>query len=243
MNNNRNRHAVVAAVLATATLLNACAHSPAYEPADPLERINRPIMDFNLKADKYVLRPVAKGYAAVVPPPVRSSIGNFFSNLFYPTTIANALLQGKFRQTGQDTLRFAMNSTIGLAGFLDVATSQGLPRHDEDLGQTLGRWGLGQGWFLMLPLLGPTTNRDLVGRVGDNWTEILQYVDGVSFEDRILLGSVRIVDGRARLLNADGALEQQLDPYVFVRTLYLERRRNLVYDGQAPQEDFDLDEE
>jgi phospholipid-binding lipoprotein MlaA len=225
--------------------LAACAHSPAYDPSDPLERVNRPILSFNLKADKYVLKPVAKGYVKVVPAPARRGVSNFFDNLFYPTTIVNDLLQAKFEQSGRDTLRFVMNSTIGLVGFIDVATSQGLPKNDEDLGQTFGRWGLGQGWYLMLPLLGPSTNRDLVGTVGDNWTQILQYTDSesIGWPERIALAGVNAIDSRSKILDADKVLDQQLDKYVFMRTLYLERRQNLVYDGKPPEEDFGFEEE
>lgn len=222
--------------------LGACAHSPSYDPADPLEKVNRPIFTFNMKADKYVLRPVAKAYVEVVPDTARLGISNFLDNLFYPTTIVNDLLQAKFVQGGQDTLRFVLNTTIGLAGFLDVATGQGLKRNDEDLGQTFGRWGVGEGWYLMLPLLGPTSNRDLVGRVGDNWTEILQYNDSVTWTERIALAGVNVIDSRARLLGADKALDDQLDQYVFIRTAYLDRRQNLVYDGNPPEEDLGFDE-
>ena len=230
------------AILAAVVTLTGCAHAPAYEPADPLERINRPIFSFNRKVDQYVLRPAAKGYVKVVPQFARTGVSNFFNNLFYPTTIVNGLLQGKFRQSGDDTLRFVLNSTIGLAGFIDVATSQGLKRNDEDLGQTFGRWGVGEGWYLMLPLLGPSTNRDLVGRVGDNWTEILQYVDSVDTAERIALGAVQAIDHRSKLLDADRIIDQQLDPYVFFRTVYLEQRWNLVHDGNPPEENFDVEE-
>ena len=231
------------ALIVAALALTGCAHSPTYDPSDPLERVNRPIFTFNQKADKYVLRPVAVGYTKVLPATARLGVSNFFDNLFYPTTIVNDLLQAKFKQTGQDTLRFLFNTTVGLAGFLDVATGQGLPRHDEDLGQTFGRWGVGQGWYLMLPLLGPTTNRDLVGTVGDNWTQILQYTDNVTWPERIALTGVNIVDSRSKLLGADSMLNDQLDPYVFFRTAYLERRRALVYDGNPPPEDEDFDDE
>ena len=233
----------LAALMLATLALTGCAHSPTYDPSDPLERINRPIFTFNQKADKYVLRPVAVGYTKVLPATARKGVSNFFDNLFYPTTIVNDLLQAKFKQTGKDTLRFVLNTTIGLAGLIDVATGQGLPRNDEDLGQTFGRWGVGQGWYLMLPLLGPTTNRDLVGTVGDNWTEILQYTDNVTWPERIVLKGVEVIDDRSKLLGPDNMLNEQLDPYVFFRTAYLERRRALVYDGNPPAEDMDFDEE
>jgi phospholipid-binding lipoprotein MlaA len=223
---------VMAVVLASA----GCAHRSPYEPADPLEAINRPVFSFNMTADRYVLRPVAKTYAAVVPSAVRTGIYNFFENLFYPTVIVNDLLQGKFVQASRDTARFVMNSTYGLAGFLDPATMVGLEKNNEDLGQTLGRWGVGEGWYLMLPILGPTTNRDLIGRVGDNWTDPLQYVESIETGERIVLTGIQAIDGRSRLLDFDAILEQQFDPYVFMRTAYLERRLNQVYDGKPPLE-------
>jgi phospholipid-binding lipoprotein MlaA len=225
------------AVVMALVLANAgCAHRSPYEPADPLEAINRPVFSFNMTADRYVLRPVAKTYVSVVPSPLRTGVTNFFDNLFYPTVIVNDLLQGKFVQASRDTARFVLNSTYGLAGFLDPATMVGLQKNDEDLGQTLGRWGVGEGWYIMLPLLGPTTNRDLIGRIGDNWTDPLQYTDDITDAERIALAGLQAIDTRSRLLDFDAILEQQFDPYVFLRTAYLERRLNLVYDGQPPLE-------
>lgn len=230
--------------------LSACAHSPSYDPSDPLEKINRPIFQFNLKADKYVLQPVARTYVKVLPSPARKGVSNFFDNLFYPTTIVNDLLQAKFRQGAKDTIRFVMNSTVGLLGFIDVATGQGLPLNNEDLGQTFGRWGVGPGWYLMLPLLGPSTNRDLLGFVGDNWafqsnnpTNPLNYVDSLNFVERLAITGVGIVDDRSEILGSEKILEQQLDPYVFFRTVYLDRRTNLVYDGKPPEEVIDFGDE
>ena len=220
-----------------------CAHSPSYDPQDPLERINRPVFAFNRQADRYLVRPVAQTYVKVVPTVARTGVHNFFDNLFYPTTIVNDLLQGKLRQTGSDGLRFLMNSTIGLAGLLDVASGQGLSRHDEDLGQTFGSWGVGQGWYLMLPLLGPSTNRDLLGAIGDNWTDLLQYwPDNLALIDRLAIAGGKAIDHRAGLLGADSMLDQQLDPYVFIRSAYLAHRRDEVYDGHAPPEEG-LDDE
>lgn len=222
-------------------LLGGCAHSPSYDPSDPLEPVNRAIFTFNETADRYILRPVAKGYDAVTPDPVRRGISRFFSNLFYPTVLVNDLLQLKFRQFHEDLGRFVLNSTFGLAGFLDVATPSGLLEHDEDFGQTLGYWGVGPGWYLMLPVLGPSTNRDLVGRVGDYPTNPLVYVDNneVSWG----LGLLDRVEARAQFLPLDKVMEQQLDRYVFVRTGYLQNRLNKVYDGNPPKEDLGFEEE
>jgi len=224
-----------AAVAAMATfLLVGCAHNSPYEPADPLERINRPIYAFNTTADKYVLRPVTKTYVDYVPTPVRSSVSNFLDNLFYPTVVINGALQGKFKQSGLDLTRFLMNTTFGILGLFDPATMVGLEKHDEDLGQTLGHWGLGEGWYLMLPLLGPSTTRDLLGDVGDNWTSPLQYTDLEWWPERLAISAVGAIDTRAKLLDLDSVLEQQFDPYVFLRTAYLQRRLNQVFDGNPP---------
>lgn len=231
-----------AAALASTALLCACAHSPTYDPQDPLEKVNRAVYGFNVTADKYALRPVARVYADYLPSPVRTGVGNFLSNLSYPTVIVNDLLQGKLKQAGRDTGRFLMNSTFGLAGLLDPATMVGLTRNDEDFGQTLGKWGVGPGWYLMLPLLGPTTNRDFIGTLGDAVTEPSSYV---KVETRVVLLAADVIDTRADLLSVDSVLAQQFDPYIFVRSAYLQNRRSLVHDGNPPPEDdfWDDDEE
>ncbi|HEX4871027.1 MAG TPA: VacJ family lipoprotein [Nevskiaceae bacterium] len=230
---------VAAALLLS--LLGGCAHTPPDEPSDPLEAINRPIFRFNQTADRYVLRPVARGYVAVVPEPVRGGIGNFFSNLFYPTVILNDLLQGKFAQGGEDLGRFVLNTTVGLGGFMDVASRVGLPANDEDFGQTLGTWGVGPGWYLMLPLLGPASNRDLIGRVGDYYSSPTTYTDEEALE--IGLNVLNVIDTRAGLLDADRLLEQQFDPYLFLRTVYLQRRLALVHDGNPPRQRYDFEDD
>ncbi|HEY0917232.1 MAG TPA: VacJ family lipoprotein [Solimonas sp.] len=222
-------------------LLAGCAHSPSYDPQDPLEPVNRKVYAFNLKVDEYVAKPLAQGYVAATPAEFRTGIHNFLDNLIYVRVIANDLLQAKFKRAGLDTTRFLMNTTFGLGGFLDPATMVGLERNNEDFGQTLGHWGVGQGWYLMLPFLGPSTNRDLVGSGGDYFTNPLLYAD---LHDRAELGyqGVRLVDLRSGLLGSESLLEQQFDPYVFVRGLYLQRRQSLVYDGNPPPED-DFDDE
>ena len=228
--------------LATAALLAAgCAHHPADDPADPLEPVNRVMYTVNETADRYVLRPVAQGYVAVTPTFVQTGVRNFFDNLFYPTVIANDLLQLKGQLLAQDFCRFVINSTFGLAGVLDVATPTGLPRNDEDFGQTLGYWGVGEGWYLMLPLLGPSSNRDLVGRTVDGFTSPLYYVENSTVT--IPAGVLNAVSDRADLLKADRLLEQQLDRYVFVRTIYLQHRQAKVYDGNPPAEEYGFEEE
>lgn len=219
--------------------LTGCAHMPPDDPADPLETVNRGIYKVNKTADTYVLRPVAKTYVTWTPTEIRGWTSNFMSNLFYPTTIVNDLLQAKFKQGAQDTGRFLMNSTIGLAGLLDVATRVGLPEHDEDLGQTFGYWGVGEGWYLMLPLLGPSDNRDFLGKIGDHFTAPTTYMD--TTPDLAITG-VNVIDTRAGLLDADRYLDEQLDPYVALRTAYLQKRQSKVYDGNPPKEKFDFGE-
>ncbi|MBI2383929.1 MAG: VacJ family lipoprotein [Gammaproteobacteria bacterium] len=226
--------------LAAAVGLAGCAHAPAEDPNDPLEPVNRAVYSFNNQVDRYVARPVAKGYQEALPPFVRSGVGNFFGNLFYPTVIVNDLLQLKFEQGAQDLARFTLNTTVGLGGLFDPATAAGLPAHDEDFGQTFGHWGAGEGWYLMLPLLGPSDNRDLLGSVGDGYASPLYYVNG---DTAVPLGVLNAVDQRARLLGADKVVERQFDPYIFVRTIYLQRRQNLVYDGNPPKEDFGFEDD
>jgi phospholipid-binding lipoprotein MlaA len=225
--------------LLLAALLGGCAHTPTDDPADPLEPLNRAIYGFNEKADQYLLRPVAVGYTRAVPSEFQRGLHNFFNNLTYPTVIVNDLLQGKFAQAGRDTGRFLFNTTVGLGGFLDPATRIGLTRNEEDLGQTLGYWGVGQGWYLMLPFLGPSTNRDLVGRVGDSFSDPTFYADS---EISIPVGVAGAVDTRAQFLGADRLLAQQYDRYIFIRSLYLQSRQNDVYDGNPPKEEFDFGE-
>lgn len=227
----------VLATLAASLLLGACAHMPADEPSDPLEPLNRGVYRFNRTADTYVLRPVARGYVNYVPGEIRRGFSNFFDNLFYPITIVNGVLQLKPVQAGKDLGRFLLNSTVGIAGFMDVATPLGLARNDEDLGQTFGYWGVGEGWYLMLPLLGPSTNRDLLGGVGDAFTSPTGYVDTYP---ALAINAGKAVDKRAGLLEADRFLNEQIDPYIAIRTAYLQNRLNKVHDGNPPQEKFDF---
>lgn len=230
-----------AAALIVTAFLSGCAHLPADEPADPAEKFNRAMFAFNRTADRWVMRPVARGYVAVVPDVARTGVSNFFSNLFYPTTIVNDLLQWKPVQFGKDLARFALNTTVGVAGLIDVATDVGLARNNEDFGQTLGRWGLGEGWYWMLPFLGPSDNRDLFGRAGDYFTSPLHYVDNNYVSWGLYGGS--IVDTRAGLLSADKFIDEQFDPYIAIRTAYLMRRQSLVYDGNPPPEKYDEEDD
>jgi phospholipid-binding lipoprotein MlaA len=214
-------------------LLAGCATTGEPHPADPWEPGNRQVFAFNQAVDRAALRPVAKGYVAVVPKWMRTSVTNFFHNLDMPITIANQLLQGKPKQAGQDTLRFAMNTTLGIGGLFDPASDANLPRHDEDFGQTLGRWGVPPGPFLMLPLLGPSHVRDLPSNVFNRFLQPFYWYN-YGNERWISLG-LSIVDKRARLLPLDAALARAYDPYAFIRDAYIQRRLYQVWDGNIPE--------
>ncbi len=226
--------------LLASIMLSACAHSPIDEPSDPLEPVNRKIYSFNMTLDHYVAKPVAKGYNYSVPQEIRTGVSNFYQNLTYPTVIINDALQGKFKQSGLDTTRFLMNTTFGLLGFFDPASMVGLEKHDEDFGQTFGYWGVGPGWYLMLPFFGPSDNRDLTGRIIGYATDPITYVS--STETSIAMTGLSVVKTRADLLSVDSVLEQQFDPYLFVRSAFLQHRQNQVYDGNPPHEDYGLDD-
>jgi phospholipid-binding lipoprotein MlaA len=229
------------ALAALLTALGGCA-TTASNPADPLEPFNRAMFGFNEKVDNAVLKPVAQGYRTVVPQLARTGVTNFFSNLEDVWISANNLMQGKVEFALGDLLRFTFNSTFGLLGVLDVASEMGLEKHNEDFGQTLGRWGLGSGAYLVLPLLGPSTVRDACGRVVDWQGDVVGNLDQVP--TRNTLYGTRVVNDRANLFDAAGILEEAaLDKYTFVRDSWLQRRRSLVYDGNPPRARTDFDEE
>lgn len=214
--------------------LAGCALTPPEgEPSDPLEPINRAIYRFNDTVDRAVIKPLAKGYEKVLPAPARTGVGNFFRNLKEPLVVVNDLLQAKPNQALADTSRFVFNSTFGVAGIFDIASLMQLPRHEEDFGQTFGRWGFGEGWYLVLPFLGPSTARDTLGLVGDIAMDPLLYYDEIAA--RNVLAGIRAVDRRSQLLAATRVLETAaLDPYLFTRDAFRQRRWNLIHDGNPP---------
>jgi phospholipid-binding lipoprotein MlaA len=227
--------------IVTATLfLTGCATTQHQSNVnDPLEGYNRVMHSFNDTVDKAVIKPIAQGYDFIMPAPISTGVSNFFSNLNEITVIANDVLQFKFTQAFDDTSRFAINSTLGIVGFMDVASDFGYRKNNEDFGQTLGSWGIGPGPYLVLPFLGPRDIRDTVGLVGDYYTDPMTYVKPSGTRDpaRILW----VVDGRANLLKAEKVLEEAaIDEYVYVRDAYLQRRQSLVYDGNPPEEEFDV---
>ncbi len=234
-------HALLSMMLLT---LSACATvDPEYaDSRDPLEGFNRSMFTFNDNLDQYVAKPLARGYKKITPDPIDRGISNFFSNLDEVSAILNNSLQLKFKDAASDLGRLAVNSTLGLLGFMDVATDMGLQKHHEDFGQTLGAWGMGPGPYLVLPVIGPSSGRDAVGFTADWFTNPLYYVvedAGVSWG----LYIIRFVDRRADLLKTTDLLESAaLDPYSFMRESYLQRRLNQVYDGDPPLEDVFIEE-
>jgi phospholipid-binding lipoprotein MlaA len=229
------------AALLLAGALAGCATSGS-NPADPLEPFNRAVFGFNDAADEAVIKPVAKGYRAVVPGIVRDGVSNFFSNLEDVWVSVNDVLQGKFQQGFEDFTRFLFNSTFGIAGIFDFASELGLPKHNEDFGQTLGSWGVGSGAYLVLPILGPSTIRDGFGLLLDTQTDLVFQIDGVPVHNSLY--ATRAIANRANLLDASSVIEQAaLDKYSFVREAWLQRRRNLVYDGNPPREPEEPDDE
>jgi phospholipid-binding lipoprotein MlaA len=225
--------------LSVVLALSACAtNRPATakaDPRDPLESLNRVTFAFNDAVDRAVLRPVARGYRKVAPQFVETGVTNFFHNAKYPTVIVNDLLQAKFRPAGRDSLRFLFNTTFGLAGLLDPATSAGFERNDEDFGQTLGKWGVPPGAYVMVPLLGPYSIRDGIGSLTDEFSEPRHYLEDDSTRWELWAGEK--LDRRARLLDGDIVLDRTGDKYAFVRSAYLQRREYLVKDGDVPAEE------
>lgn len=219
-------------------ILSGCASTQISEDGqevtevDPYENVNRKIYEFNDTVDEYVAEPISSGYKYITPQFVQTGVSNFFSNLKNINTVLNDVLQAKFQQGAQDTGRFAINSTLGLLGLFDVATEIGLEENEEDFEQTLAVWGVPQGSYLVLPLLGPSTTRGIPGAVLDTAANPASYV---GFPVQL----VQMLNARA---NAEGALnfidEAALDPYVFTRESFLQWRKHLATDGNAElQED------
>ena len=220
-----------------AGLMVGCASTNGPEQVnDPLEGFNRGVYTFNEQLDIYALGPVSRGYVAVTTDGMRNGVTNFYRNLASPIYLVNEALQGKWSQAGRTTGRFVVNSTIGLLGFFDPATSMGLTTDREDFGQTLGVWGVDQGPYLMLPLLGPSSTRDVARYPVDWYLDVLVWLA----LDSATLGAftaVYVVNTRARLEQTIQMQRDAPDPYAFMRSGYLQRRQSLVYDGNVPLEE------
>lgn len=230
------RLAVTAAALITS--LGGCATGRG-DARDPYEGFNRGVFSFNESVDKAVLKPVAQGYEAVVPAFARSAVGNFFANIADVFIGVNNLLQGKLQDGGSDFGRVAINTTFGIAGLFDVASGIGIDKHNEDFGQTLGKWGVGDGAYLVLPILGPRTTRDAMATVVDLKADPVGYLYPVDHRNTLI--GTRLVSDRAEFLPAEKAIEEAAlgDKYAYIKDAYLQRRRNMIFDGRPPRDKDD----
>jgi phospholipid-binding lipoprotein MlaA len=231
-------------ILCASALLAGCATLPEGskpDPRDPWERFNRTTFAFNDALDKAFLKPTAKAYVKVVPRFVRIGVSNVFTNLDTIGTVVNDVLQGKMRQAGRDSARFLLNSTVGLGGLLDPASDVGLELNDEDFGQTFGKWGVGPGPYVMLPFLGPATTRDFFGRLIDQFTYPVTYLEDDS--TRYIIRGVSLIDMRAGLLDLEPQLERAYDRYAFVRNAWLQRREFQVTDGEIDDSELGIEED
>jgi phospholipid-binding lipoprotein MlaA len=218
--------------LAMLFIAAGCATGPNRNPNDPLENLNRATFEFNDTLDRTVATPIAKGYNAVVPDSVKTMVYNFFSNIGDVSVMVNNFAQGKVGDGASDLMRITVNSLFGLVGLIDVATPGGLPKHDQDLGLTLGHWGIPSGPYLVLPLFGPSTLRDTAGFVGDSQINPTGFLEPA---ERNSLFGVNFVSTRARYLGATDLLSAAaLDKYSFTRDAYLGRRRSQL--GGAQQD-------
>lgn len=230
---------LTATLLLSALLLGGCAG--AHNPNDPLEPFNRGIYRFNDAVDKAVLKPVAKGYSAAMPAFGKTMVSNFFSNLDDVVVTANDLLQFKLAQGLSDGTRFLVNSTIGVFGLFDVASTAGLKKHYEDFGQTLGKWGVGNGPFIVIPILGPSTLRDGIGLYVDTYPNPTYQIEHIRTRNQLYLTNG--INRRAALLDQEKILDEaMIDRYEFIRDSYLQYRKNQVYDGNPPRTQYDEEE-
>lgn len=213
------------------------ANSDGYDPVDPIEPANRVIYSVNETLDGLFVKPMAELYVLTTPVVVRDRVTNFFSNLSYLNVILNSFLQGKTEQGFSDISRFMVNSTIGVGGLFDVATDMGIPRSQEDFGLTLAHWGTGQGAYLYLPVRGPNTVRDAPDLATSMLTNPLFYVTSAILYPVTALG---VINTRANLLDATRIRDEAaLDPYVFTREAYLQRRNYLIHGGELPPAGYD----
>lgn len=225
------------AVVGLALTLGACATVESPDETDPFESANRTAYGFNDSLDRNFFKPVAKAYANVTPDPVRDSVTNFFNNVSYLNVLLNDILQGKIGQFVQDSGRFVVNSTIGIGGLFDPATQMGLARHNEDLGQTFGTWGAGEGAYLVLPFVGPNSVRDMPDIATSTLLNPLTYLNAVV---TIPLNIVNLINTRANFLEATDFVDQAaIDPYTFVRESYRQSREFQIYDGNPPDDEYE----
>jgi phospholipid-binding lipoprotein MlaA len=231
------RYAVFLPAIIGSGLLSGCASGPQANPTDPLEPLNRQIFALNEGVDKAVLKPVAQGYRAVMPQPVRAGVSNFFNNLRDLWSSLNGVLQLRPVVASDNFMRFGVNTVFGLGGILDVASEAGIERHTEDFGKTLGRWGVPSGPYLVFPLFGPSTLRDSTTIVLENKHDPVSQIDHVRTRNTTTV--LRVVDTRTNLLRLGDLLDEAaLDKYSFTRDAFLQKRRAEIYrPGQENDDD------
>jgi len=230
------------AMLVALMALPGCATGPHALAADPYEATNRQIFSFNEGVDEFMLKPAAKAYDTLLPDPVQNAVDNFTNNIKDVWSLVNLILQGQGAGASYEFMRIGTNTILGVGGLVDVATDLRLDRRNEDLGQTLAVWGAPDGAYLVLPILGPSTTRDTVALPADQY-----MMPSALFQEPRDANATRVVqvlNARAKLLEASELLEQAaLDKYAFVRDAYLQRRRNLIYNGEPPDLDTDTTDE
>ena len=234
------RPVLITIIVLQLTLLGGCASQQVTltDPErDPWEAYNRKIHSFNMGLDQAILRPVAKGYDIIMPDAPQRGVRNFFKNLAYPVTFINLILQGKFEDSLTATGRFLMNSSVGVLGFFDVATKVDIPKFDEDFGQTLAVWGWKDSRYLVMPLFGPYTARDFIGRGFYGYFHPVSYA--VREYNNYIPLVVDLITLRAELLPFQAELDAASDPYVLVRDVWLQNREFKIYDGDPPEVDYD----
>ena len=213
-------------------LISGCASGPTANPTDPLEPLNRGVYSFNEGVDKVILKPVARGYRAITPSPIRAGVSNVFNNLEDLWSGLNGILQLRPQVAIDNLVRFSMNSVFGLGGILDIASEAGIERSPEDLGKTLGRWGVPSGPYLVFPLLGPTTVRDATMIIVENRYSPISQIDHTRTRNSATV--LRVVDTRTNLLRVTDMLDEAaLDKYSFTRDAFLQKRRAEVYRPQG----------
>jgi len=221
-------------------VLSGCA-SLSENKSDPWEGWNRGVYKFNKTLDSSIAKPLTQGYKAITPDIVETGISNMFSNLNDIPTMINNLLQGKVSDSFSDLGRFVINSTIGVVGLWDPASSMGLEKNDEDFGQTLGAWGVGDGPYMMIPILGPSTLRDIGAYPADSLIDPLNQIDHIPTRNQATF--LELIDKRSGLMQYESQLEDVIDEYAFVRDIYLQNRRYKVLDGDIPFEEEECEEE
>ncbi|MDD4915142.1 MAG: VacJ family lipoprotein [Methylococcales bacterium] len=245
MNKNRQKALITLIAAGVLTILNGCAGSKIKDPTDPWAGWNRGAQAFNDRLDKYIMKPVAQGYQDVMPDLAHHAVTNFFSNIDDIGVLTNDSLQGEFLQSGQDTARLLVNTTAGVGGLIDVGSMIDLPKHTADFDQTLGKWGVDAGPYLVLPFFGPSSPRGLAGLLGDLALNPISYTGiyfsndmGMAYAVSGGLGALKAIDTRSNNLGLEKVInEAAMDRYEFIKNAYIARRKYLVNGRTMPEED------